>query len=407
MTNKKCRFMTAFAVFLSLAGILGLTALYMREYRRGAFLYLSAFCETMAEESPEMEEAVLACVKKYCDYSSPRSGTRKRTAPVFLEQYGYSGEEFSGMLSGDFIAASTIMTIMSVLGLAWAVWYPYRYRRARAVQLTDYLEEINSGGEGTVLPAQEDGFSHLQDEMHKTVTQLYRTREQAVEEKMNYADNLANIAHQLKTPITAALLSLQLMKEEESETEKAEYADRVARQLERLHSLEEALLVISKVDAGVLRLERKEVDVYTVLSLAADNLEELFRQQGVSVRIPDLGCVTFQGDMEWTMEAVMNLMKNCIEHSGEGGAVYCDYSVNPLYTQIRIWDEGTGFAAEDIPHLFERFYRGKGVNEKGVGLGLPLARSVFELQNGTLTAHNLPQGGACFEIKIYRHSFHV
>ncbi len=92
-----------------------------------------------------------------------------------------------------------------------------------------------------------------------------------------------------------------------------------------------------------------------------------------------------------------------MEHSVYGGMIYCDYSSNPLYTEILIWDDGNGFEMEDIPHLFERFYRGKTATTNGIGIGLSLARSIFEIQNGTITARNLPEGGACFEIRVYRH----
>ena len=147
------------------------------------------------------------------------------------------------------------------------------------------------------------------------------------------------------------------------------------------------------------------MDVYTVLSLAAENLQELFEETGVRLELPDRGCVEFTGDMEWSMEAVMNLLKNCMEHSPEGGTVFCDYASNPLYTEIQIRDQGPGFDSEDLPHLFERFYRGKNASQNGVGIGLALAQSIFRMQNGSVTARNLPEGGACFEIRIYpRHS---
>ncbi len=397
MTDKKSRLAIMIAVLLCLTGILGLTALYVREYRRSAFLHLSAFCGMAVEENPKMEEALLASVKKY--YNS--YGNLSQDG-LFLEQYGYKSEALDAVLPAYAVVVCSVLSAVSACGLFYAVWRPYRYSRARAESLTDYLGQINTGGGGTILPVQEDGFSHLQDEIYKTVTELYRTREQAVTEKLNYADNLANIAHQLKTPVTAAHLALQLMEETKNEEKTKEYAGRVRRQLERMNGLEEALLTLSKIDAGALHMECTEVDIYTVLNLAADNLYDLLSQKGVTVFIPEQGCATFRGDMEWTMEALMNLIKNCMEHSGEGGRVYCDYSVNPLYAQIRIWDDGTGFSEEDIPHLFERFYRGKDADGKGIGLGLPLARSIFDLQNGIIAARNLPQGGACFEIKIYR-----
>ena len=92
-----------------------------------------------------------------------------------------------------------------------------------------------------------------------------------------------------------------------------------------------------------------------------------------------------------------------MEHSQPGGTVHCDYSCNPLYAEIRIWDDGAGFDMEDLPHLFERFYRGRRAVGNGIGIGLALARSICELQNGTITASNLRNGGACFEIRLYSH----
>ena len=102
------------------------------------------------------------------------------------------------------------------------------------------------------------------------------------------------------------------------------------------------------------------------------------------------------------MEAVMNLLKNSMEHSPEGSRIVCDYSSNFLYTEIRILDEGEGFLPEDIPHLFERFYRGKNKRDQGLGIGLSLAGSLLEMQNGVISAGNRPEGGAYFEIRFYR-----
>ena len=98
----------------------------------------------------------------------------------------------------------------------------------------------------------------------------------------------------------------------------------------------------------------------------------------------------------------MNVMKNCMEHC-PGGKLHCSYEQNPLYTEILIGDDGEGFAKEDIPHLFERFYRGKNASEGGIGIGLALAKEIVERQNGTIRAKNKPDGGALFEIRFYSH----
>lgn len=270
--------------------------------------------------------------------------------------------------------------------------------RRRLQGLTAYLEQANAGEAPVLSALGEDELSKLEDEIYKTVTYLYQTREEAVRAKNEFAHNLSNIAHQIRTPLTAISLCVQTMEGEAGKKER----EQIQRQLMRLTHLEEALLLLARLDTGTLVLERKETDVYTLLLLAADNLQEIFAQYAVSVDVPELGEMTVQVDLDWTMEAVMNLMKNCAEHSA-GGCVHCFYEQNPLYTEILVQDEGAGFAGEDIPHLFERFYRGRNAGESGIGIGLALAKEIIERQNGTIRAKNLPEGGACFEIRFYRH----
>lgn len=270
---------------------------------------------------------------------------------------------------------------------------------ARIKMLIRYLEKINTGGQGLLMDASEDEFSKLQDEIYKTVTTLYQTREAALTQRNLFAENLANIAHQFKTPITAISLSVQMAKERMGEP----YASRIERRIKSLVRLEESLLLLSRIDSGTLTLDRKPADVFTLLTLAADNLYELSEKRGVAVDVAETGAVQINVDLEWTMEAVMNLMKNCMEAAETGTAVHCAYENNPLYAEIRIWDQGEGFSKEDLSHLFERFYRGKKAGETGTGIGLSLSKAIVEMQGGVIRAYNLPGKGACFELRFYRH----
>lgn len=288
--------------------------------------------------------------------------------------------------------------------LAAGLFWQRRRENRRIQELTDYLEQANTGKAAILSALGEDAFSKLEDEIYKTVTFLYRTKEAAVRAKEEFARNLSNIAHQIKTPITAISLTVQTMAAEETKEERAKKEGllQIHRQLMRLSHLEEALLILARLDAGTLVLKQKETDVYTLFALAADNLQELFAQAGVSVIISELGEMPVCVDPEWTMEAVMNLMKNCAEHNA-GGNVYCAYERNPLYTELLIWDNGEGFVKEDMPHLFERFYRGKNAGAGSIGIGLALAKEIIERQNGTIRAENRAEGGACFTIRFYRH----
>ena len=392
--RRKQGILLLFPVVVLLLGIIFTTTLLYHTYRQIAYQHISAFCEILLENSPEAEPQLLSSLKEYHSLSEQEIAENN-----YLGMYGYRAGEFCKELpTHTFILP--VMLFLTVSGaFVLTAWLFRRRSQKRIVDLTEYLERVNIGAGGTLIQTQEDDFSRLQDEIYKTVTTLYQTREAAVSAKKNFAENLANIAHQLKTPITAAFLSLQLMKKETAN----EYANQIEKQLDRLNRLEESLLMLSKIDAGTLLLKHERVDLYTALNLAAENLNDLLQDSRSSIEIPENGCIEFFGDLEWTMEAFINLMKNCMEHSQPGGIVHCDYSGNPLYAEIQIWDDGTGFDTEDLPHLFDRFYRGRRAVGNGIGIGLALARSIFELQNGTITAYNRRNGGACFEIRLYSH----
>lgn len=373
------------------AGI-ALAAVFAAQYQsRAQFAVLGEVCRRIVEARPDAEAVVLAAVK-----SEAQSRTAGRAGAEFLRAYGYGPGSFSNGGALRWMGAAGMAG--SALLLAGARYAGARKYRAGIEALTAYLERVNAGEVGVLVQGRETAFSRLQDELYKTVTALHQTRDAATEAKARFAANLANIAHQLKTPLTAISLSVQLWEQDHG----APYAQQIRQQLDRLLYLEEKLLVLSRIDAGTLPLEKRTVDLYTAVMLAADQLDELFAQAGVSADIPEMEGLEFQGDPEWTREAVMNLLKNCLEHSPPGGCVHCAGEQNPLYAGLRIWDEGPGFAREDLPRLFERFYCGREA-KGGTGLGLAFARELIELQNGSLTARNLPGGGACFELRLYRH----
>ena len=301
----------------------------------------------------------------------------------------------SGWINIIFAAAGFLAGILLFI---FIFLYRNKMLSKRIQDLTDYLEQANIGKAEILSSFGEDDFSKLEDEIYKTVTFLYQTKDAAVQDKNNFAENLSNIAHQIKTPITAISLSVQMMKQDFA----GKHLEQIEKQLLRLTHLEEALLILARLDAGTLLLQKDEVDVFTALVLAADNLQELFAGSDTSIDIPELGEAVITADLEWTMEALMNLMKNCMEHN-KGGSIHCSYAQNPLYTEIFIRDEGEGFAREDIPHLFERFYRGKNAGEGGIGIGLALSKEIIERQNGTIRAKNAAEGGALFEIRFYSH----
>lgn len=354
---------------------------------------LGEIFQRIIEKQPEAENIILETLKECKSNPEISSDTN------ILLLHGYKQTDLfpaSKAYSSLFILAGFgIGCILFIITLIF--WH--RKDILRIKFLTTYLEKVNNGDSDILFQVGEDDLSKLQDEIYKTVTMLSQTRNMALRAKNNFAENLYNIAHQIKTPITSISLSVQIMRENPS----SKYLDQIQGRLSQLTHLEETLLLLSRIDAGTLPLEKKAVDLYTVLMLAADNLQDLLAKSNVSVDIPELGEITIQADLDWTMEAIINLLKNCMEHTPPGGVIHCSYEQNPIYTQIKIWDTGAGFAKEDLPHLFERFYRGQNAIHSGIGIGLSLSKAIIESQNGTISAKNLVDGGACYEIRFYSH----
>lgn len=386
-SNVKLTFL--FAISTSLIAV-AITVFFLAVYYRyKCFQILGAFSDRIIQEEPDSKQAVF-------EFMKIQSQDNTKGNKNILSDFGYQPSHIRiGSMAVLWIAMFGFFT--GIILLLFSFWYWHKKTTERIKALTGYLEKINTGGQGMLMGTSEDDFSKLQDEIYKTVTMLYQTRDAALAARNNFAENLSNIAHQLKTPITSISLSVQMAKDSFGTARTME----IKRQLSRLTHLEEALLLLSRIEAGTLTLHRKSTDVFTLLTLASDNLYELFLQQGILIDIPEMGEVDIHVDLDWTMEAVMNLMKNCMEASESGATVHCSYERNPLYVQIRIWDEGPGFAKEDFPHLFERFYRGRKRQNTGIGIGLSLSKAIIEMQNGILQAFNLDNGGACFEIRFY------
>lgn len=402
------------------------TCLLTIYYRQVCFHTLGGFCERMIEKNPDSRQVVLELLKTQDFYVTGENilsnlfdnhVISNKFNNYIISNFGYDSSNL-GIMDTTILWIAALGFLTGGILFLFSFGYWHRKSNARIQALTGYLERVNTGGQGLLFETSDDEFSKLQDEIYKTVTELYQTREEALTARNNFAENLSNIAHQLKTPITSISLTVQMVKEHLGDDYAIEMLQtqtsmaykmcvnvmEIERQINRLMHLEEALLLLSRIDAGTLTLDRKATDVFTILVLAADNLYELSTQKGVLIDISEMGEMDIYVDLDWTMEAIMNLMKNCMEAAKINTTVHCSYEKNPLYVKIRIWDEGEGFAKEDIPYLFQRFYRGRKAKDAGIGIGLSISKEIIEMQNGIIQAFNIPNSGACFEIRFYAHA---
>lgn len=273
-----------------------------------------------------------------------------------------------------------------------------KQRRKRLLELSAFLEAASCGRE-TALARTEDEFSLLEDELYKTVGELRVAREQAQRERERQAENLADIAHQLKTPLTSMSLMAQLLSAE-APPEQLEYIGRIDSQLTRLGWLTDSLLTMSRLDAGAVEFIPVTLTFEELAARALEPMEQLMRErsQTVTVRGKELPLLC---DPHWTSEALINLIKNCSEHTPAGGQIVMEATSTPLYLQIIVEDTGPGFEPNELPQLFCRFFRGKNSGKDSIGIGLALCRAIVEEQGGMLHAENCPEGGARFVIRFY------
>ena len=276
----------------------------------------------------------------------------------------------------------------------------YRYRKLQ--KLSDDLDRLLVGGAPLPIQAYREGeLSILTNHIEKLTLRLKEAAEITRKEKCHLADSLADISHQLRTPLTAMNLTTAMLREPGlREDKRMELTAELRKLLIRTDWLVETLLKLSKLDAGTVKLAPKTVDAARLIQRAAEPVAIAMELRNQTLQV-FCQAQTLECDLVWTAEALGNILKNCMEHTPEGGSITVTVSQTALYTQIEVTDTGSGLDEKDIPHLFERFYKGSNAAENSYGIGLALARTVITAQNGTVQAGNAEKG-ARFVIKFYR-----
>ena len=332
-----------------------------------------------------------------------KSGDGLRIAgEEILRQYGYGRDVYSFVPAWFGAAAYAIpFCITLIMIFSFRLYWQKKVREdeKRTAVLSGYLDRIMEGQYDTLM--QHDTGSELEDSIYKAVVLLREEREQAQGAKKNLADNMADLSHQLKTPAASIGLTLSLLKKKAWDEETKQDIGRMEGQVGHLQHLVGSMLTLSRLDAGVLELEEKEFDLEEMLVDAVQPFVRQMEEKGICFGIRGADGISLSGDFGWCSEAFGNIIKNCVEHTPEQGNISIACRDNPIYTEIVIQDSGRGFDEADLPRLFERFYRGAGSSKDSAGIGLSLAKSIIEKENGTVTAKNTETGGAGFYIKFY------
>ena len=268
-------------------------------------------------------------------------------------------------------------------------------------------EVLRSGRTIDLADYREGDLAILKNQLAKMVDTLREKTARLGQEKSDLAHALADVSHQIRTPLTAMGLTLAVAQETDDERVRACALRELEGMIERVGWLVSALLKLAKADAGAITVQATCVEARQVVARAMDPLAASLDLRGVTCEVNYKGDPHFTGDMAWSAEALENVLKNCMEHTPAGGTIRVEVRQDALACRICVTDTGPGIAPDDLPHVFERFYRGKsaatggeredGPRAQGFGIGLALAQSLMAAQGGTLRASNAPEGGARFD----------
>lgn len=329
-----------------------------------------------------------------------------RNPEIKIEIVCYSIVWFLAMVLGGLAGGSVTLIAVALVGALFVLLHFVssfmRYKRIDA--MAQEIDRFLHGYTMLQIDTQQEGeLSVLESEISKMILRLKNQADMLKKDKIYLSDSIADISHQIRTPLTSINLIVSRLSSQELTWEKRrELLMELDGLLAHIDWLIQSLLKISKLDAGTVKLKQERVSVMSLIQDATEPLEIPIDIRSQTLVVDCGQEVSYIGDRAWMREALSNIVKNCMEHTPEGGTIWVEAQENAIYTEIIVRDNGPGISKKDLPHLFERFYKGENSSEKSVGIGLALARMIIASQNGTVSAENSKEGGARFSIRFYK-----
>ena len=258
-------------------------------------------------------------------------------------------------------------------------------------EITKYLEAINNKNYTLKIDENsEEELSILKNELYKVTVMLRENASNSLKDKINLKTALEDISHQLKTPLTSILIILDnLIDNPEMDYQtRVEFLHDLKRESIRIQSLIQSILKLSKFDSNTVQFIKQDIYLKQIVDEAIKNTESLADLKNIKINVEGKKKIKLNCDLLWQTEAVTNILKNCIEHSSENTPIDIKYNNNSVYSYITITDYGEGISKEDIPHIFERFYRGKNSANESIGIGLSLSKTIIESNNGIISVES-------------------
>ena len=353
------------------------------------------------EEHPESEEEVIQTYE-HIDF--------QKIDTSILEKYGYVTSNdltyfqdlrhaYYNLLLSQILFVTFVFVILNIA----YIWYQWNQDR-KLKELDQYLLAVLAGNYNLDIRDYQDGIlSSLKNDVYKMSVLLKEDKERALEQQKYLESVLSDISHQLRTPLTSMYVMNDLLSDGKVRgKQKKEILSKNRTQLERIEWLITTLLKMSRIDAGTVVFKEEKVVTKELIKKALEPINIPIELKKQTVLIVGDKKSTVLLDKKWTMEAFVNILKNAHEHTPVGGMIIIKITDNPLYTEFLIQDNGTGIEKEDLPHIFERFYKGKNSSSESIGIGLNMSKTIIQKENGTIMVESIKEKGTTFTIRFYK-----
>lgn len=300
----------------------------------------------------------------------------------------------------------SLIIIITFDSLIILIFYLYDKNKSKKIkEITKMISKINNRQfDIDINDFNEGELSILKNEISKTTIMLRQVADNSVKDKLNLKDSLGDISHQLKTPLTSITIMIDNILDSPDMDEKTrkKFLINIKREILNINFLVMSLLKLSKFDANVVKFNKESVYLKDIIIESIKNVSMIKELKNITIKVSGDDNIKLLCDFKWQVESITNILKNSIEHTSEYGTVEVNYSENKLYTRILIKDNGKGIDSGDLPHIFDRFYKGENGSDDSFGIGLSLSKTIIEKEGGSITVKSTPNIGTIFTIKYLK-----